>query len=293
MSTFTHPTLAIPITLPPGLTESQVLQFHPFNAWLKTLSNSLTLQRTNPTHPFHADPYVLNSVTIQAYDLFGPTRIGFLKVASSVANSSGEWLPGAVFLRGPSVAMLVMLVPDDVDPDNANDERHVLLTVQPRIAAGSLAFVELPAGMVDEEGNFGGTAAKEIKEELGMEIGVGELVCLSELAASREGEGEDAVETTEGDGPQEREVGDGNLPRGVYPSPGGCDEYIPIYACEKRVKRGTLGEWTGRLTGLRGEGEKITLKLVKMRDVWKVAARDGKTLAALTLWEGLKREGRV
>ena len=47
------------------------------------------------------------------------------------------------------------------------------------------------------------------------------------------------------------------------------------------------------MTGLREEGEKITLKLVKMEEVWKVAGRDGKTLAALALWEGLKREGRV
>lgn len=44
----------------------------------------------------------------------------------------------------------------------------MILTVQPRIPAGCLAFPELPAGMVDDSGTFSGAAAKEIKEELGM-----------------------------------------------------------------------------------------------------------------------------
>jgi ADP-sugar diphosphatase len=84
-----------------------------------------------------------------------------------VENEDGETLPGAVFLRGPSVAMMVTLQPDDL-PEDSQDEKHVLLTVQPRIAAGTLALTELPAGMVDDGGNFAGAAAKEIKEELGI-----------------------------------------------------------------------------------------------------------------------------
>ncbi|KAK0632185.1 hypothetical protein B0T14DRAFT_418716 [Immersiella caudata] len=277
-STFTHPRAKIPVTLPEGLSQEQVLSFHPFQTWLSTLQNSLALQSQNPSHPFHKSPYTLRSVTIQSYDLFGK-RIGFLKLTSNVSTSDGESLPGAVFLRGASVAMLVMLIPDDA-PTNT-DERYVLLTVQPRIAAGSLEFVELPAGMVDEEDNFAGTAAKEIKEELGLEIHKSELMNLSDLAAGIVECGEDKV------------LGDGNLPRGVYPSPGGCDEFIPIFAHERRIPRAQLGEWTGKLTGLREEGEKITLKLVRLQDVWKEAARDGKTLAALALWEGLRREGKI
>jgi 8-oxo-dGTP pyrophosphatase MutT (NUDIX family) len=169
--------------------------------------------------------------------------------------------------------MLVMLIPDDVPAgsEREGEERHVLLTVQPRVAAGSLEFVELPAGMVDEGGSFAGQAAREIWEELGMVIGEGELVSLSELAGGG-GEG---------------------LAQGVYPSPGACDEYIPIYMHERRVPRAQLGEWTGKLTGLREDGERITLKLVRMRDLWKEGARDAKCLAAVALWEGLRREGKV
>ncbi|EOO01672.1 putative nudix domain-containing protein [Phaeoacremonium minimum UCRPA7] len=277
MSSFTLKQHNIPVTLPEGLKEEQLLSFHPFDTWVKTLTNSLSLQSRDSSHPFHSDPYKLKSITVQSFDLFGGSRLGFLKLTSDVSNSAGEKLPGSVFLRGPAVAMLVILIPDDAPP--TTDERYVLLTVQPRIAAGSLAFVELPAGMVDDAGQFAGTAAKEIQEELGLEIPASELKCLSEMAA--EGTASDKSDESEG------------LPQAVYPSPGGSDEYIPIYMHERRVPREQLSEWTGKLTGLRDEGEKITLKLVRMQDLWREAARDGKTLAALALWEGLRREGKL
>ncbi|KAK0671181.1 putative hydrolase [Cercophora samala] len=283
MSTFHHPSHpTIPITIPDGLSQDQVLNFHPFTSWLSTLTHSLSSQST-PSHPFSPSPYTLRSVKIQSFDLFGSSRVGFLKLQADVRNDKNEWLPGAVFLRGPSVAMLVMLIPDDDDDDDAppspaSEERYVLLTVQPRIAAGSLEFVELPAGMVDEQGEFAGTAAKEMEEELGMRIGEEELVNLSEMVlGGGEGEGEE----------------DGGLGKGVYPSPGACDEFIPIFMHERRVSRETLKEWEGKLTGLREHGERISLRLVKMGDLWRVGGRDGKTLAAVALWEGLRREGRV
>ena len=172
--------------------------------------------------------------------------------------------------------MLVILVPEDALDDS--EDRYVLLTVQPRIAAGSLAFVELPAGMVDEKGNFAGTAAREIQEELGLEIPVRDLKCLTELSVP---------ETHATQGEEE------NLPQAMFPSAGGCDEYIHIYAHERRVPRSQLAEWTGRLTGLRDHGEKITLKLVRMRDLWREGARDSKCLTALALWEGLRRDGKL
>jgi len=148
----------------------------------------------------------------------------------------------------------------------------VLLTVQPRIAAGALEFVELPAGMVDK-GTFAGTAAREIKEELGLDIPEDELTNLTELAISDEG-----VET---------------LPRAMFPSAGGCDEYIPIFLHQKKVPRSQLKEWTGKLTGLRNEGEKITLKLVRLEDLWLEGARDAKALAACALYDGLRRSGKL
>ena len=169
--------------------------------------------------------------------------------------------------------MLVMLIPDDAPPES--DERYVVLTVQPRVSAGSLGFVELPAGMVDDAGSFKGAAAKEIEEELGITIHEDELTCLSELA-----------------NPPVDGVDEG-LPAAMFPSAGGCDEHVTIYSHERRIPRDELREWSGRLTGLRSHGERITLQVVPMKDLWKAGARDAKALAAIALWEGLRREKKV
>ena len=190
-------------------------------------------------------------------------------------NEDNESLSAAVFLRGPSVGMMVVLQPDDLSKDS-QDEKHVILTVQPRIPAGTLRLVELPAGMVDD-GTFSGSAAREIKEELGLSIPESELINMSELAVPASEEGKT----------------DEKLPQAMFPSAGGCDEYVPIFLHETRVKRATLKEWTGKLTGLREHGERITLKLVKLDDLWKEGGRDSKALAAYAMYEGLKREGKL
>ena len=92
--------------------------------------------------------------------------------------------------------------------------------------------------MVDR-GSFAATAAKEIQEEIGLEIPEDELINLSELAIPACPEGEE------------------QSPRAIFLSCGGCDEYIPIFLHEKRILREQLKEWTGKLTGLRSEGEKV------------------------------------
>lgn len=272
----------IPLILPSDLSEEQLSSFKPFNVqpsipplkqiltysqnWVDTLTSSLRLQST-PSHPFHKDPYALRSVTIQSFDLFGK-RLGFVKLTATVSNSAGETLPAAALLRGPSVAMLFMLIPDE-----APEERYVVLTVQPRVPAGSLSFVELPAGMVDDAGSFKGAAAQEIQEELGVTIHEDELTNLSELA-----------------GLDKNEEG---LAQAMFPSAGGCDEHITIFSYEKHLPRDKIQEWSGRLTGLREHGEKITLKVVPMGEVWREGARDAKCLAALALWRGLKDDGKL
>ena len=169
-------------------------------------------------------------------------------------------------------------------------ERRAVLTVQARVPAASLAFAELPAGMVDDGGSFAGAAAREIHEELGLELGLADLTCLSDLAAEADADADDAGhDGGDVDGTPNPE----GLPAAMYPSAGGCDEHVTIYLHERRVPREQLREWSGKLTGLRDEGEKITLKLVRMQDLWKAGARDAKCLAALALWEGLKREGKI
>jgi len=169
----------------------------------------------------------------------------------------------------------LILQPDDVPPESEKD-KHVILTLQPRIPAGSLSLAELPAGMIDDSGTFSGAAAKEIREETGLEILKDQLIELTKLAlhSTQDSTGE-------------------KLQQAVYPSPGGSDEFVPIFLHQNRVKREKLKEWQGKLTGLRDKGEKIKLKLVPLDQVWREGGRDGKVLAAWALYQSLKREGKL
>lgn len=309
MSQLTLKDLGVKLPLPQAtnetkLTEDNLLKWEPFNVssqpcpltslvsfhvadsspslqhWTKTLMSSLALQ-SKPTHPFHKDPYELKSIEIESYNIFRNGKIGFVKLKSVVATADGaSELPGIVLLRGPSVAMLVMLI--ETDEDNNDVGRHVVLTVQPRIPVGSLQFVELPAGMVDDKDNFAGQAAKEIKEELGLTIPMEDLICLTDEAAKVKKERERIADKGRSKTTTETQ------PFAMYPSGGGCDEYIKIFVYEKHVTKTELNGMQGKATGVLEEGEKITLKVVPMEYLWLEGAMDSKALAALALWEKLK-----
>jgi len=106
-ATFTlkHNDSSIPVVLPNNINETQLHSFSPFATWISTLTASLSKQ-SESDHPFHSSPYELQKIVIQSVDWFG-SRVGFIKLQAKIQNSKNEWLPGAVFLRGPSVAMLV------------------------------------------------------------------------------------------------------------------------------------------------------------------------------------------
>jgi 8-oxo-dGTP pyrophosphatase MutT (NUDIX family) len=278
----THP--PIPITHPACMSQDQLLAFPAFKTWLNTLRHSLSLQRDSSTHPFHKSPYSLKSIEIQSFDLFSGQRLGFLKLKAEVSNEDGEHLPGSVFMRGGSVAMLIILTPSDgprgSGQNSGTHAEYAILTLQPRIPAGSLSFIELPAGMIDDSGTFAGAAAREVHEETGLEISSDELIDMTQLASQMDSLPPSAA-------------GEEQLQSAMYPSPGGSDEFMPIFLARKSLPTRAIDELKGKLTGLRDHGEKITLKIVPLHEVWKVAWRDGKTLAAMALYEGLRAEGRI
>ncbi|KUI69660.1 Nudix hydrolase 14, chloroplastic [Cytospora mali] len=243
---------------------------------------NLKLQTTDAEHAFHDHPYSLESIVVQSVDWFGG-KIGFVKTKANVehgpisnAKSSADStkisknLPGIAFLRGGSVAMLMILRPRD-----SRDERYVVLTEQPRLPAGSLRFLEIPAGMLDDEKNLSGAAAREIEEKTGFKIPHNELVDMTELALAN------------ADPPES------NLKPALYPSPGGCDEYIALFLWEKELDRLEIEDLRGRLTGERKQSEMITLHIRDYEDVWRQGARDAKTLAAWALYESLSRSGEL
>lgn len=287
------PSDSIALSLPKDLTEDQLHSFPAFKTWITALLKTLNSQ-SSPKHPYHAHPYRLHGITVQAIDRFSGGRLGFVKLKADVRTDDGQSFPGSVFLRGGSVAMLLVLKPESgsddrsleedrpVDLERRTDEEYVILTSQPRIPAGTFAFTEIPAGMLDDSGTFSGAAAKEIKEETGLEIEEEELIDMTSLAMDDKSEDSDEAFNAE-------EV----LQKAVYPSPGGSDEFIPLFLVEKRMSRGEIRALQGKLTGLRDHGEKISLKIVLLKDAWKVAGRDAKTLAALYLYEKLQREGKI
>ncbi|KAF4537750.1 Nudix family hydrolase [Lasiodiplodia theobromae] len=263
-------TAPVPVTLVEGLSEDQLRGFAAFQHWYKTLQASLKNQE-NEKHAFHDKPYSLRSIKIKSVSFFGE-RIGFLKFEAKITNAADEELPGVVLLRGPSVAMLMILRPHD-----NKSERLVIMTEQPRVPAGSLAFLEIPAGMMDDgTETFAGAAAREIKEETGLTVRRNELKDLTALAL-------DKVENHTGE----------HLQNAMYPSPGGCDEYIALFLWEKVLNRQSIEKIKGRLSGLRSQGEMVRIRLIPYEDLWSHGARDAKTLAAWALYESLKRSGHL
>lgn len=159
------------------------------------------------------------------------------------------------------------------------------MTVQPRPMAGSLAFSEFPAGMVDGNMTFGGTAAKEIKEETGLVIGRDDMENMSEIAMKKQKPTTHAWQTLDAktkSGPDEK------LADAFYLSPGGIDESMQAFFARKTLSRKEFNELRGKATGEASENEQITLNLVPLADVFFECQRDAKSLAALALYQNLK-----
>jgi ADP-sugar diphosphatase len=260
----------VPVTLAKNISKEQLLEFEAFVTWKNSLKANLDLQKEED-HSFHAAPYSLKSIAIYHVKWFGK-KIGFIMMEATITNDIpySKPLPGVVFLRGGSVAVLMILRPSD-----SIDERWVVMTEQPRIPAGSLSFLEIPAGMLEKGKSFTGNAANEILEETGLSLEEKDLINLTELAMRNSSSQETILQDA------------------MYPSPGGCDEYIPIFLWEKEMDRQSIENLRGKLTGLRKEGEFITLRVCDYEDLWKEGLRDGKTLAAWALYEALNRAGPI
>jgi ADP-sugar diphosphatase len=122
----------IPVYLPHNLSSQQFLALFPseaesrpepaygfsaLNDWFSRLVQNLKLQQ-NEARPHHKRPYALKELKIEAADWFEKERLGFMKIQSTISREDGpdDWVPGAVFLRGGSVAILVSLLIPSVVP---------------------------------------------------------------------------------------------------------------------------------------------------------------------------------
>lgn len=221
-----------------------IIDFPAFKQWVQRLSTQLSQSSATIT---------VHQVTVTDLDLFGTDRIGFVKFNADIRWADGTKIPGIVFCRGPAVAVFLVIQSSDSSNDN---QRWVVLVRQPRIPIATLDCLELPAGMMDDCDNFAGVAAKELQEECGIELKSTDLIDMTHRWPNS----------------------------GLVPSGGGCDEFIKLFYCEKKLPWSIIQSLEGREGGLRDHGERIQVTLVKYEDVWR-KTNDMKALASIALYE--------
>lgn len=250
--TITLPGQLVEIVAAPGVSPSELrnaIESCLFQQWLKnlqgdrgTLANGLMS---------------LNKVLIQGVDYFG-TRVGFLKFKADVIDKeTGKMVPGIVFSRGPAVAILILL--------ESEGETYAVLTEQVRVPAGRFVL-ELPAGMLDDdEGDFVGTAVREVQEETGIHLNKEDMIELTAFL-------------------------DPSTGGKIFPSPGGCDEEISVFLYRGKVGKEVIEQLQGRKTGLQEHGEIIRVRVIPYAQLWRLSA-DAQVFMAIALYEMAKRDG--
>jgi ADP-sugar diphosphatase len=126
---------AVPVFLPHDLNQLEFYSLVPMASfgpaytfpallnWLTRLVQNFKLQE-DASHPYHNHPYKLRELDVQAVDWFWRNvpgkedKLGFMKIQAKIETdpyvhegekeARADWLPGAVFLRGGSVAILVL-----------------------------------------------------------------------------------------------------------------------------------------------------------------------------------------
>ncbi len=166
---------------------------------------------------------------------------GMILFESDALTREGEAFPGTfTLIRGDAAAVLPVLR----TPDGAE---WTVLVRQPRIASGDDAYEELPAGMVDE-GVFMSTAIREMEEEVGADLAIGE--------------------------------DDLRFLRSFHPSVGGSDEVVRVYYAERDVSFETIEALRGRRAGAEEEGERIGVEVIPLPDLAHRATSDAKAIVA-------------
>ncbi|KAK4747868.1 hypothetical protein SAY87_014454 [Trapa incisa] len=248
----TQPHEPVQIAAAPGVTDSQfrtAIESSLFKQWLTNLQSETGVLANGAAS--------LKHVLIQGVDMFG-NRLGFLKFKADIFDKeTGEKVPGIVFARGPAVAVLVLL--------DSEDTTYAVLTEQVRVPIGRY-ILELPAGMLDDDnGDFVGTAVREVEEETGIQLNLNEMIDLTAFLDSSTG-------------------------NRVFPSPGGCDEDLGIFMYRGRVDKEKIEQLQGKETGLRDRGELIKVRVIPYQKLWQSTA-DAKVLVAIALYEMAKKNG--
>jgi ADP-sugar diphosphatase len=199
----------------------------------------------------------ISKVHIQSVDMLG-ADIASIKFEAG-ATIEGRASRGTVFMQGSGPTILIVL--------KHGESRYTVMAKQPHVPACTSSMPELPAGCLDPDGNFTGDVAKEIENEIGIQINESEVINLSEKAY-------------------------GDKYPGMYPSCGYSGEFNSILLCRQTVTTEQLADLERRLTGSMEDGELIKLQIAPLEHVWRMSP-DAKALSALCLHDKLIAAGRI
>ncbi|GLT62429.1 hypothetical protein SLA2020_351730 [Shorea laevis] len=226
-----QPAEPVQIVAASGISESEfrtAINSSLFKQWLRNLQSKTGILAGNAMS--------LKRVLIQGVDMFGE-RIGFLKFKLTFLIRKQE----------------------------KRFQTYAVLTEQVRVPVGRL-ILELPAGMLDDDnGDFVGTAAREVEEETGIHLNLEDMVDLTAFL-------------------------DPSTGCRAFPSLGGCDEEISLILYRGHVDKEIIMQLQGKETGLRDHGELIKVRVVPYKNLWRMTA-DSKVLMAIALYEMAKGEG--
>ena len=165
-----------------------------------------------------------DDIDIQSVDYFG-RRVGFVKCKVMFKGGPAQDLNNRPL---PNIvfirgAAIAVLIVVTVE-----EQKYILLCEQIRVPVGKKCL-EICAGMADSDNNMVGVAFKEVQEETGITVNLADLIEL----------------------------------RSIYPSPGGCDEEIFLYAYETSLTREEFNAKQRETFGCAASGESIRLVFVE------------------------------
>lgn len=155
----------------------------------------------------------------------------FAMLTVDADTPEGDKIPPVCFLKGHAASVLVCLI------DEKTGEKFVVLVRQRRISDGSQTY-EHPAGMVDVDDDPTDTAAREVGEEIGLQITPDELTKLN--------------------------------PRLWYPSTGTSDEAMHYYFVEKTMPRDEIMRFHLQKMDSESELERITSVIATIPEAHKL-----------------------
>ncbi len=205
----------------------------------------------NTSRVFGSKSIELYGVEIESVHMIGG-RVDCInmKVESDLTDEDeaiqDEMIKEFCCLRDHAVGILVELhcVEDDTI--------WTVLVDQPRLNVGAVSALELPVGLVDEDGDsIIGTEAKEVESICHLSLRQSELINLTQRAY----ESSCVFNST-----------------GLCPSLSNCSEFIKILYSRKEITKSELKVMRKRLSQIREEGAAMSLRVVPLEDMWKVSA---------------------